>query len=624
MQNIIQLLPDSVANQIAAGEVVQRPASVVKELLENAIDAGSTEIKLIVKDAGRTLIQVIDNGKGMTPTDARMAFERHATSKLKTANDLFNLHTKGFRGEALASIAAVAQVELKTKPLNSQVGTLIQIEGNEIIKQEPCTTNEGSSFMVKNLFYNIPARRNFLKSNQVELKHIIDEFQRVALAHPDLHFIYFQNDSELYNLPAGKLKSRIVQLFGAKFNERLAPVSEFTDVVGVEGFIAKPEFAKKTRGEQFFFANNRYIKHPYFHHAVTRAFEGLIKADEHPIYFLFLTVEPNEIDVNIHPTKTEVKFQSEKIIYPLLMAAVRKAIGTHNFMPSLDFENDNFLNVPPPPSNNSKIELPEVPINEFFNPFTEEKKQFKQEKSYSSTNSFAGFSPKKNSTSINKSQWTDLYEIVNQQREVESEKSAQNSIFSKDQEAYAGKKALQIHGRYLITQIKSGLVIVDKFRALERIYFEQIIQDLSRKELASQTVLFPYNVELNLSEFEIYNQNKEIFSSLGFDIEIFGKQSIVVNGLPDLISNTNPEDLIVDICRNLIDNQFAGKAEIYNKIAADLAFKMALQHQKNMGDEEIASLIDKLFACEIPFYTAKGKSTLHTITNEELEQKFNT
>jgi DNA mismatch repair protein MutL len=620
MQSIIQLLPDSVANQIAAGEVVQRPASVVKELLENAIDAKATEIKLIVKDAGRTLVQVIDNGVGMNPTDARMSFERHATSKLKTADDLFNLNTKGFRGEALASIAAVAQVELKTRQLNTELGTQIIIEGSRIEKQEACATTEGTSIAVKNLFYNIPARRNFLKSNSVELKHILDELQRVALAHNQITFWCYHNDNLLYHLPAGKLKNRIISIFGTRFNDRLAPIEEITDVVKINGFIAKPEAAKKTRGEQFFFVNDRFIKHPYFHHAVNKAFEGLIKADEHPVYFIFLQVNPADIDVNIHPTKTEVKFSNEKIIYPILLAAVRRALGTHNFIPSLDFENDNFIHIPPPSTDSKPEAEPEVPINFDYNPFAEEKRQ---NASKNTGGGSFGFTPKPN-TKASADNWHDLYKIAAETHfgstQNETENEHQSSLF---EETNFGVKAIELHSRYLFSQIKSGVVVVDKFRALERIFYDQMINRLSRNEVASQQILFPIEIDLRPEVFAAFCENEEVFIQMGFEISIFGKNNIVVNGLPEGLAHSSPEELIPEICDNLLNQKPTSKRDVYHTLASKLAVKMAYQNAKNLSSDEISGLIDKLFACEIPFHTPSGKATLFTLNLNELEQKFN-
>lgn len=626
MRNIIQLLPDSVANQIAAGEVVQRPASVVKELLENAIDAEATEITLILKDAGRTLVQVIDNGKGMSTIDARMCFERHATSKLKSADDLFNLYTKGFRGEALASIAAVAQVELKTKTHEDSVGTLLQIEGSRILKQEPCTTAPGSSIAVKNLFYNIPARRNFLKSNNVELKHIIDELHRVALPHANISFSCYHNDNLLYQLTEGKLKNRLIQIFGTRFQDKLAPVEEETDVVKIRGFIAKPEIAKKTRGEQYFFVNDRFIKHPYFHHAVTKAFEGLIKADEHPVYFLFLKVNPKEIDVNIHPTKTEVKFSNEKIIYPIVLAAVRKALGTHNFIPSLDFEHDNMLNIPAPSTLHFPTEEPALDTNPFFNPFEQER-----EEALKTSKSGGGFSftpPQKKGGRQNNQDWQQFYEIAKKQEESASNTEAdylENFQPTKQTplQSEPNKVAIELNQRYIVSTLKSGLVVIDKFRALERIFYDKIIMQVSRNEAFSQQVLFPYEVYLRPEFMAVFQENEQIFSQLGFDITVFGKDTIAVNGLPEGLGDIEVEQTILEICENLTDQKTTQTRDLYHKLAIKLASKMAFQNLKNFKPEEMSGLMDKLFACEIPFHTASGNATLYTIPVSEIEQKFN-
>ena len=368
MPDIIQLLPDAVANQIAAGEVIQRPASAVKELLENAIDAGSDTISLVIKDAGKALIQVNDNGFGMSETDARLSFERHATSKIKSADDLFNINTKGFRGEALASIAAIAQVELKTKIVGTDLGTQIIIEGSEVKEQEVCNCSKGTSFSIKNLFYNVPARRNFLKSNPVEIKHIIEEFQRVAMVHADIAFSMYNNGNEVFNLKKGSFRQRIVGIFGEKYNQKLVPVTENTDIVSIEGFVSKPEFAKKTRGEQYFFVNDRFIKNPYLNHAVNNAFDQLLSKDQFPSYFLKLTIDPSKIDINIHPTKTEIKFEDERAIYAIIRTAVKQALGKFNIAPTLDFEQESSFNVPLMKSSDS-VKAPSIKVNKDYNPF---------------------------------------------------------------------------------------------------------------------------------------------------------------------------------------------------------------------------------------------------------------
>ncbi|MEM9686729.1 MAG: DNA mismatch repair endonuclease MutL, partial [Bacteroidota bacterium] len=458
MADIIQLLPDHVANQIAAGEVIQRPSSVVKELMENAVDAKASNIKLVVKDAGKTRIQVIDNGIGMSTTDARLSFERHATSKIRAAEDLFQINTRGFRGEALASIAAVAHVEMNTKREDDELGTQIKIEGSKVIAQDVAVMTKGTSVAVKNLFFNIPARRNFLKSDKIELRHIINEFHRVALAHPALHFNMYHNGSELFNLPATNLKQRIVNIFGPKTNEKLIPVHEDTQILKINGFVCKPKYARKSRGEQFFFVNNRFIKNPYLHYAIVAAFEGLIKEQTHPGYFLFLDVDPATIDINIHPTKTEIKFEDEHTLYSILKSAVKHSLGQFSITPVLDFEKDANLDIPYH-YKDKEIEAPIIEINADFNPFKEE---IQTRKSGTSSSNFNVSQPK-NWESL----YTGLPSISDDTSdfstiELESE-DVTAALFDKGEEEQ--KSSYQLHGKYVITTIKSGMVIIHQSRA---------------------------------------------------------------------------------------------------------------------------------------------------------------
>jgi len=449
MSDIIQLLPDHVANQIAAGEVVQRPASVVKELLENSIDASSTSIQLIIRDAGKTLIQVIDNGKGMSTTDAKLSFERHATSKIRVAEDLFKLHTKGFRGEAMASIAAISHVEMKTKQNSQEIGTHIKIEGSKVMYQEMTATPVGTNIAVKNLFYNIPARRNFLKSDTIETRHIIDEFQRVSLTHPEIDFSLYHNDNEIYLLKASNLRKRIVAIFGAKMNEKLVPVSEDTEMISIEGFITKPNFSKKKRGEQFFFVNNRYVKSPYLNHAVVAAFEGLLEHGSHPSYFLYLTVPSKSIDINIHPTKTEVKFDDEKAVYAILRATVKHSLGQYNVAPILDFNRDATLDTPYNfTKQESKPSSPKITVDPSFNPFSNED-TIQNKSSYQHV--------KENSN------WESLYVTTD---EVEF----QEKLFDNEQ-TYPSNKTIQIQRKYLLSSIKSGVVLIHQSLAHQRVLY---------------------------------------------------------------------------------------------------------------------------------------------------------
>ena len=478
MSSIIQLLPDHVANQIAAGEVVQRPASVVKELLENAVDARATDIKLIIKDAGKALVQVIDNGLGMNVTDARLCFERHATSKIRQAEDLFSLHTKGFRGEALASIAAIAHVEMKTKQDQEELGTQIVVEGSKFMSQEVAVLPKGTSFAVKNLFFNIPARRNFLKSDTVEYRHIIDEFQRVALAHPNIYFTFYHNGSEMFNLPSASLRQRIVTIFSGKTNEKLVPVQEETEIVTIQGFVSKPEFAKKNRGEQFFFVNDRFIKSGYLHHAVMAAYDGILKDGAQPSYFLYLTVPPNTIDINIHPTKTEIKFDDEHALYAILRASIKHSLGQFNVAPVLDFDRDANLDTPYS-YKDAKGETPTIQVDSTFNPFSDDKVN----KHYSSY--------KKPESTAN---WESLYVGLKQDSDVIASHAdfsfetdeVTGSLFNDEEVEQAVHNSYQIHKKYIVSPIKSGMVIVDQQRAHQRVLYEQFLTNMTVHQASSQ------------------------------------------------------------------------------------------------------------------------------------------
>ena len=507
MSDIIQLLPDHVANQIAAGEVVQRPASAVKELLENAVDAGSTKIDLIIKDAGKTLIQVVDNGCGMTETDARMSFERHATSKIKNADDLFAIKTKGFRGEALASMAAIAHVELKTKIVDIDLGSQIIIEGSEIISQEPVSCNNGTSLSIKNLFYNVPARRNFLKSNGVETRHIIDEFERVALTHPDIHFTMNHNGNEVFNLASSGLRQRVVNVLGKKYNDRLVPIEEYTNILNVTGYIVKPEFSKRTRGEQFFFVNNRFIKSTYLNHSVTSAFRELIAKDQFPSYFIYLEVEPNTIDINIHPTKTEIKFEDEKSIYAIIHSAVKNSLGKYNIAPSLDFTQETSFNVPPLKEGQTIVQ-PVIKVNPGFNPFETNKE--------SSINSFK----KKN---ISQQQLTANLDFLDQNKsqnlknaDINSDNTGLERNWSGLVDAEKEVKTYQLHRKFILTQTGSGLLIINQQRAHQQILFEQFIFELNRNTAETQKLMFPKTIELKNTDFELIREVLNEIKHIGF------------------------------------------------------------------------------------------------------------
>ena len=504
MSDIIQLLPDHVANQIAAGEVIQRPSSAVKELLENAIDSGASDIKLIVKDAGRTLIQVIDNGCGMSETDARMCFERHATSKIREANDIHSIRTMGFRGEAMASMAAIAHVELKSKLHDVELGTKITIEGSELISQENCTSNNGTSISIKNLFFNVPARRNFLKSDNVELKHIFDEFYRVALANEDCSFSFYQNDKEVLNLPKSTVKQRVVGIFGAKYNEKLVPVSEKTTLITISGFIGKPEFSKKTRGEQYFFVNNRFIKSPYLHHAVNNAFKDLISDGHHPSYFLFFDIDPKFIDVNIHPTKTEIKFEDEKSIYAIIRSCVKRALGIHNIVPTLDFDKDPaFSNIP---KSSNEVRQPTLKVDSSYNPFQE-----KEAKDSSYTPS-----PK-----VKTDNWEKLFEDLPVPESQPQQTETINKSWSEDSET-TESAIFQLNNEYIVSSIKSGMMIIHQQRAHERILYEYYLNS-QNVEGQSQQMLFPKTISLNPSDIELVREISDELFNLGFRFDYLNK-----------------------------------------------------------------------------------------------------
>jgi DNA mismatch repair protein MutL len=603
MSDIIQLLPDHVANQIAAGEVVQRPASVVKELLENAIDANATDIKLLIKDAGKILIQVIDNGIGMSQTDARLSFERHATSKIKKAEDLFNLHTKGFRGEALASIAAIAHVELKTKKEDQEVGTHIKIEGSKLIFQENTSTAVGTSIAVKNLFYNIPARRNFLKSNSIETRHIVNEFQRVALAHPNVAFSFYHNDSDVYNLIKGNLRQRIVAIFGKKTNEKLVPINEVTDILEIKGFVAKPEFAKKKRGEQFFFVNDRFIKNAYLNHAVTNAFESLLSNGYFPTYFLYLTVPTKSIDINIHPTKTEIKFDDEKTLYAILRSTIKHSLGQYNVAPVLDFDRSASFDTPYD-FKDKKSETPKVSVNPDFNPFKSETQKsisfpFKREKM-----------PK----------WESLYTGIDVQHiEVEAE-TIPSSLFSEEKTT---SKTYQIHKKYIVSSIKSGIVYINQHLAHQRILYEEFLENITVKEAMSQQLLFPLQISFNKDDIYLIKEIESDLKNIGFLFDKILDDTIIVKGIPTTIVESQItiiiEQLLEDI-KNDIPNASFSQLDI---MAKSLAKSLAIKTGTKLDLKEQEEIVNKLFSCKQPDISPFGKTTFVTEAIDEIDKKFN-
>ena len=614
MADIIQLLPDHVANQIAAGEVVQRPASVVKELLENAIDAGATTIKLIIKDAGKTLIQVIDDGKGMSDTDARLSFERHATSKIRSADDLFQLHTKGFRGEALASIAAIAHVELKTKQAQDEIGTCIVIEGSKVVSQEVIVTPKGTSISVKNLFFNIPARRNFLKSNPVETRHIIDEFHRVSLAHPSICFSCFHNGSEQFNLPISNYRQRIVAIFGSKTNEKLVPVEESTEVVKISGFVGKPEYAKKSRGEQFFFVNNRFIKSAYLNHAISSAFEGLLKEGAHASYFLNLTVNPQTIDINIHPTKTEIKFDDEHTLYAILRASVKHSLGQFNIAPVLDFERDSNLDTP---YNYKQKAAPGIAVDSGFNPFKEDEKKVPHTAS--------------NYKKVPAANWESLYVGLESKStksktdfdEVHFESEPETTSVFNDSKAIEEKQpTYQLHNKYIISTIKSGMLVINQKRAHQRILYEDFLQHITVKEGVSQQLLFPLSLPFSQQELEIIRQLKNDLEHTGFVFNLLKDEVLEISGVPVSVPESEVsiilEQLIADVQNEVPDSHFSAT----DLLAKSMAKSLAIKTGQSLSKEEQEHLVNRLFACKAPSVSPTNRLTFITMSIDELEKKF--
>jgi len=615
MADIIRLLPDHVANQIAAGEVVQRPSSVVKELMENAIDAGATDIQLIVKDGGKTLIQIVDNGKGMSGTDARLSFERHATSKIQKAEDLFNLHTKGFRGEALASIAAIAHVEMVTKTDDDEIGTRIKIEGSKVVTQEVVVAPKGTSMLVKNLFFNIPARRNFLKSDQVEFRHITDEFHRISLAHPQVAFSFYNNGSDVFQLPANDFRKRIVHIFGRKTDEKLVPVEEETQVVKISGYIQKPEFAKKSRGEQFFFANNRFIKSPYLHHAILGAFEGLIRSGTHPGYFLNLEVDPGTIDINIHPTKTEVKFDDEHTLYAILKSTVKHSLGQFNVIPALDFEQDQNLETPYG-YQSKQVGIPQVVVDSSFNPF-EDVKPLKG-------NSIGNYSKQ------SVKGWENMYAGIDvgiegdnhSNLEFESE-VLNSSIFDDETEAVDHiTTTFQLRKKYIITTIKSGMVVINQSRAHQRVLYEKFLKNITIKEAVSQQLLFPLMLSFSPSEISILKEIKENLCTVGF---VFGKvteDGVEIKGVPVLVAESEVqmimEQLISDFQQEVPGDSFSQS----DMLAKTLAKTLSVKTGEALDEFSQVKLVNDLFACKETTLSPFNKKVYITITENDIERKF--
>lgn len=613
--DIISVLPDSVANQIAAGEVIQRPASAVKELMENAIDAGADFVKLIVKDAGRTLIQVVDDGKGMSPTDARLCFERHATSKIRVADDLWNLHTMGFRGEALASIAAVAQVELKTRRDEDQMGTLIQIEGSEVKLQEACAAPKGTSFSMKNLFYNVPARRNFLKSDGVEFRHILEEFERVAFANPTVGFSLWHNGNEMYRLEAGtsdepraSLRQRILALYGTPYNQRLVPLEEDAGIVRISGFVIKPEFTRKTRGEQFFFLNKRFIRNSYLHHAVQTAFDQLLPQGNFPGYFIFLDVDPKTIDVNIHPTKTEVKFEDERSIYAVLRSTVKKSLGQYNIAPTLDFEQEMSMEIPLP--NSQPVRMPEIKVNPAFNPF---EKDSHKAPAYNEPREKA-----------NMQNWETMFsQHMHTTPPAEVIPAVQQVLHeTKSNPVAEGAAFMQLHERYILSPMKNGLLVIDQQRAHERVLYERYIHAMARRQVQVQQKLFPENVTFSPALTQIAETQIEALQSIGFDIHPFGQNTFVLHGVPAGTEDIDVAHLLEEVLETFRENEQQLQLKPLENIARSLAKRAAIKPGRTLDVREMQALADELFGCEQPAFAPDGKPVYINFPIDDIDKRM--
>jgi len=627
--DIINLLPDNIANQIAAGEVIQRPASAVKELLENAVDAGATEIQLIIKDAGKELVQVIDNGGGMSETDARMCFERHATSKIQSIDDLFQITTMGFRGEALASIAAVSQVELKTRKRGDEVGTYVEIDNSFVNKQEPCQTAEGTSIAMKNLFFNVPARRNFLKSNAAEMRHIVDEFIRVAMSFPQLQFSLTSNNQQLFHLDKGSLKQRIVAILGQHYNARLVSVKETTDYMNVYGFVGKPETAKKTRGDQFFFVNNRFIKSSYLNHAVMNAFADIIPADSFPLYVLFIDVNPEHVDINVHPTKQEIKFDDEKLMYAFVQSAVKHSLAQFSITATLDFDLDPSIQA----------------LDAVSKPFTaQQQNESTQSPLYKSfTQANQAHMIDKSNNSSNLKHWKDLYETnskdtytsafpVEQEPEqetrpavtYESQPHATASVIDErwQDTATDQKVPVQVHQQYILSQIKSGFILIDQQAAHERILYERYQRALQETPMATQQSLFPQTLQLPPADAALVSEMLSDLQTLGYDLEPFGNNTFIVRGTPADIQNGNNQATIENLLEQFKNFSHELKVNTREQLIRSMARNNAIPAGKILAAREMQNIIDELFACSMPNVAPGGKFTFISFKLTDLARMF--
>ena len=604
MSDVIQLLPDSVANQIAAGEVILRPSSVIKELMENAVDAGATQIQVLISDGGKNLIRIIDNGCGMSETDARLCFERYATSKLRKPEDLYAIRTMGFRGEAMASVAAVAQVELKTKREEDETGSCIIIEGSEFKSQESCVTSNVTSISVKNIFFNVPARRNFLKSTPVETRHVMDEFLRVAIPRPEISFCLHHNGIEIYNLPVTHQRQRICHVFGSNYNERLVPVEENTSIIGINGFVGKPDYAKKVRGEQFFFINNRFIKDAYLNHAVSSAFEELLPQGTYPSYFLFFTIDPARIDVNIHPTKTEIKMEDEKSVYAILRSSVKRALGKYSIAPTLDFDQEQAINVPLSKLNQPPLQ-PQIKINREYNPFK---------------------TVQPNPVPANEIKvqrdWEKLYAIA-RQNETDNIKTApqQGTLPIETSELQEHASFMQLFKNYIAVGLSEELWLVDQQLAHERILFERNLQMLKGAPVAAQQNLFPMQFEFDTRQVAAITEIIDDLNKSGFDLQPFGKNTFVLNSVPSYLEKGEEKKVLETLIEELLSGESASFSP-EEKTAAAIARSACIKSGKTLEEKEMRSLFSELMNCEIPFYSRSGKPIIFKLEKNEIDRKF--
>ncbi|MBB13492.1 MAG: DNA mismatch repair protein MutL [Flavobacteriaceae bacterium] len=595
MADIISLLPDHVANQIAAGEVIQRPASVVKELLENAIDSGADEIKLLIKDAGKTMIQLIDNGIGMTTSDARLAFERHATSKIRSADDLFSISSKGFRGEALASIAAIAHVEIHTKTEDDEIGTCLKISGSKFEMQDVSVVPRGTSISVKNLFFNVPARRNFLKSDKVEIRHIIDEFNRVALSHPEVKFIFYQNETELFSIAESNFRKRIANIFGNKIEEKLIPVEEMTSVAGFEGFIVKPEFAKKSRGQQFFFVNRRFIKSPFLHHAICCAFQGLIKDRYHPGYFLHIQIDPKTIDINIHPTKTEIKFEEEQNLYAIIKSMTKHSLGMFQVSPILDFDRDPAFDTPYSIAQNNLTKIPSVEIDSSFNPFQQ---------------------VDLTQTKASKDAWESLYSGLN----IAGTKT--NSDDELKMAIEQTPKVFQLFKKYIVTSTRSGLLIINQNRAHQRVLYEAFLSSITERNIHSQQLMFPKELELSTKQLALFDDFEDNLKAMGFILERHNNKLMII-GIPSICDDRQVEQLFDEVLTSSDSSEDLESFSQADYIAKLMSRSLAVDSNKPLSTIEQQVLVDDLFACKEPLTSPFNRKIFITLDKEELDKKLN-